>query len=122
MVAMSGAIMPEPLQMPLILTGTPSISATACAPLAKVSVVMIARAAFAQPSSVRRWTILASSSSTPITPVEATITSRCRQSKRLPAAEQTLRTASAPGRPVKELAQPALTTRARTPSPLVISR
>ena len=37
-------------------------------------------------------------------------------------AEATRRTASAPGLPVKELAQPALTTRARTSAPLVISR
>ena len=54
-----------------------------------------------------------------MTPVEATITSRWRQSNRLATAEATRRTASAPGLPVKELAQPALTTRARTSVPLV---
>ena len=98
--------------------------ATAWAPFGKVSVVMIARAAASQLSasslaviSGRRWMILPSSSSTPITPVEASMTSRWRQSKRLATAEATRRAASAPGLPVKELAQPALTTRARTSSP-----
>ncbi len=42
---MSGAIMPEPLAMPEITTGTPSNSTVAVATLAKVSVVMIALAA-----------------------------------------------------------------------------
>ena len=60
---------------------------------------------------------MASSNSTPITPVEASITSRWRQSNRLAIAEATRRAASAPGLPVKELAQPALTTSARTSSP-----
>jgi hypothetical protein len=87
---------------------------------------MIAEAAPAQASSVRRLStsrrfevILLSSRITPITPVEAIITSRWRQSKRLPTAVATRRTASAPGLPVKLLAQPALTTRARTSSPLL---
>ncbi len=45
MVAMSGAIMPEPLAIPAIRTRVPPISASATAPLGKVSVVMMARAA-----------------------------------------------------------------------------
>ena len=53
MVAMSGAIMPEPLAIPAIVTGTPSISAVAAAPLGKVSVVMIARAAASMPSGAQ---------------------------------------------------------------------
>ncbi len=116
--------MPEPLQIPAMRTGMPSISAVATAPLGKVSVVMIARAAGAQLSgeslasiSGRRTVILASSSSTPITPVDASITSRWRQSSRLAAAAATRRAASAPGRPVKELAQPALTTSPLTSPP-----
>ncbi len=44
-VAMSGAIIPEPLATPLIVTGTPSIIAVAVAALGNVSVVMMARAA-----------------------------------------------------------------------------
>ena len=50
MVAMSGAIMPEPLATPAIFTGTPSTSADATAPFGKVSVVMIARAASPHPA------------------------------------------------------------------------
>src|SRR5438876_1160838 len=50
MVAMSGAIMPEPLAKPLSVTGTPSIFALRVAPLGKVSVVRMARAASDQPS------------------------------------------------------------------------
>ncbi len=53
MVAMSGAIMPEPLAMPLMRTVTPSISAVSEAPLAKVSVVMIVWAASCQASARR---------------------------------------------------------------------
>ena len=52
-----------------------------------------------------------------MTPVEASMTSRWRQSNRLATAAATRRAASAPGLPVKELAQPALTTRARMSSP-----
>ena len=45
MVAMSGAIMPAPLAMPLIVTLALPILAVAVATLGKVSVVMMARAA-----------------------------------------------------------------------------
>ena len=79
MVPMLGAIMPEPLAMPLTTTGTPSISARALAPLGKVSVVMIAAAASDQVSSARRACIAGSAalsfstgSCSPITPVELT--------------------------------------------------
>ncbi len=48
MVAMSGAIMPAPLAMPLIVTATPPIFAVRVATLGKVSVVMIALAASTQ--------------------------------------------------------------------------
>ena len=79
MVAMSGAIMPEPLAMPAIVTGWPAISACAQAPLGKVSVVMIAAAASAHASSARRaWSpgsaavSLSTGICSPITPVEQT--------------------------------------------------
>ncbi|MCY1244487.1 hypothetical protein D9M72_575620 [compost metagenome] len=65
----------------------------------------------------RRAVIFLSSSTTPMTPVEASMTSRWRQSKRLATSEAVRRAASAPALPVKALAQPALTTRALTPSP-----
>ena len=51
MVAMSGAIMPDPLAMPLMATGVSPIRVFAPAPLAKVSVVRIASAADSQPPS-----------------------------------------------------------------------
>ena len=76
MVAMSGAIMPDPLAIPLIVTFTPSIIAVAVAALAKVSVVMMASAAAARqwpaaPSRTRSPStrvILAVGSGSPITP------------------------------------------------------
>ena len=81
MVAMFGAIMPEPLAMPAMRTGVRSIWVSTTAPLAKVSVVMIAAAAAVQPSAVSRAatsgvarSIRAASSTTPMTPVEASIT------------------------------------------------
>ena len=53
MVAMLGSIMPEPLAMPLMVTVTPPITAVADAPLGKVSVVMMPRAAGSHLSSDR---------------------------------------------------------------------
>ncbi len=50
-VAMSGWIMPEPLAMPVTVTGTPSSVMRRDAPFGTVSVVMIARAASSQPSA-----------------------------------------------------------------------
>jgi hypothetical protein len=92
--------------------------------LGKVSVVMMPRPARAQASASSPFsisgslaTIFLSSSTTPITPVEASITSRWRQPKRLATSEAVRRAASAPALPVKALAQPALITRARTSLP-----
>ncbi len=48
MVPMSGAIMPEPLAMPPMMTGAPPMRTVRVEPLGKVSVVMIARAASSQ--------------------------------------------------------------------------
>ncbi len=66
------------------------------------------------------WAVtLASSSTTPMTPVEASITSRWRQPSSFAAEAAVRRAASAPALPVKALAHPALTTRARaSPPPL----
>ena len=76
---MSGAIMPAPLQKPLIVTSTPPIFAFRVASFGNVSVVMMARAAASNasafaflesPSSM--WPNLPASNGSPITPVEAT--------------------------------------------------
>jgi hypothetical protein len=86
---------------------------------------MIAAAASAQASersrpaiASRRAVILSSGRITPITPVEASITALARHPRRFAAATATRLAAAAPALPVKELAQPALTTSPRTrPSP-----
>ena len=81
-VAMSGAIMPAPLAMPLIVTVAPPSFAVAVATFGKVSVVMIALAASRKrPGAASRDELvehaveLAASSGSPITPVEARKTS-----------------------------------------------
>ena len=81
MVAMSGAIIPEPLQKPLMVTVVPPITARRLTALGKVSVVMIARAASGhavseRPASTmgRCWGISLGDIGWPITPVEATKT------------------------------------------------
>src|SRR5882757_8236466 len=78
MVAMSGAIMPAPLAMPLMVTFVLPSFATAVATFGKVSVVMIALAAFIQSSGTAvsasvpsTPSNLVASSGSPITPVEA---------------------------------------------------
>ena len=120
MVAMSGAIIPEPLAMPFIVTARPSISARAVASFGKVSVVTMASAAAAQPSaesppyrSGSAARILPTGRGSPITPVEETKVSSAVQPTR-PEAEAAVRAvASAPALPVKALALPELTTSAR---------
>ena len=117
MVAMSGAIMPEPLAKPEIVTGAPAMSITAPAPLGYVSVVMIARAAPSSPSADRA---AASSSSlavirsaakgSPITPVEAIKTLPAGTPSTRPVVCITVSTAARPWRPVKALALPEFTT------------
>src|SRR3546814_1868464 len=78
---MSGAIMPDPLTMPVSVTARPSTIAVVTAVLMKVSVVMIAAAASFQPqgAAVKAASspacALSIGSGTPITPVEATNTS-----------------------------------------------
>ena len=119
MVAMSGAIMPDPLAMPPMTTGVSPIRAVAPAPFAKVSVVRIASAAGSQASSVSdaaRPGIASVMRSifgrTPMTPVEAIAMSRARRRSAAAAALAVVATHSAPEGPVKALALPALTTSA----------
>jgi hypothetical protein len=120
MVAISGAIMPAPLAMPLMTTSTSPIATRAVATLGKVSVVMIARAASIRPSGLalaaslpRTAAILPLSSGSPITPVEAMNISAGAAPVASPAALATWATALAPMPPVKALALPELTTKAR---------
>ena len=117
MVAISGAIMPEPLQMPLMVTGTPSIFAVRVAAFTKVSVVMIAVAAAAQRSAWRSATtasrllvIRSSGSGSPMTPVEATKISFAEAPSFAAVAFTVRSTEALPSLPVKALALPALMT------------
>ena len=119
---MSGAIMPEPLAMPLILTSIPSILATAVAPFGKVSVVMIARAADSHNSGRASRTMSPTSavnfstgSGSPITPVEASSTSSAAQPRA--SATDSTESPTARGRafPVNAFAFPELTRTAPEP-------
>jgi hypothetical protein len=121
MVAMSGAIMPEPLRKPLSVTVRSPILAWRVDSLGKVSVVMIEAAAAAQPSSrapliIAGTTaaIFSQSSGWPITPVEAMKTSLRGQPSAWATARVLSSTALSPSLPVKALALPALTMIART--------
>ena len=78
---MSGAIIPEPFDIPQIVTRLFPILDWAAAPLGKVSVVMIALAASSQPPGFAFFTNrgtalsnLSTGSGSPITPVEDTKT------------------------------------------------
>ena len=120
MVAMSGAIMPAPLAMPLIVTlALPSFT-VAVATFGKVSVVMIALAALIHsPEAACSASVpntpsnLVASSGSPITPVEARNTSLGLQPSALAAIEAVNEVACRPVLPVKALALPELTTSAR---------
>ncbi len=124
MVAMSGAIMPAPLAMPLIVTATPPISACAVASFGNVSVVMMARAASAIPSSRASATSRSStpsnrvaSSGSPMTPVEARKISLAGAPLACPAILAVSSVEATPVRPVKALALPELTTSSRALPP-----
>ncbi len=125
MVAMSGAIMPEPLQKPLMVTVTSPIFACRVASFGKVSVVMIAAAPAAQPSAFRSLmiagrlpVILSSGSGSPITPVEARNTSLGLHFRAATSALEQRSTEATPALPVKALALPELTRMARALPPL----
>ena len=120
MVAMSGAIMPDPLMKPTSATFTPPITASRQAALGKVSVVPMAAVTSSQlapPSAAwaARTPDIAFScgSGTPITPVEAANTSAGSQPIRLAASATCRAQASAPVSPVNALEFPAFTTSPR---------
>src|ERR1700692_1435949 len=120
MVAMSGMIMPAPLAMPLMVTlALPSLMVLV-ATFGKVSVVMIALAAFIQsPGAAASASVantplnLVASSGSPITPVEARYTSLVLQPTALAAICAVSAVELLPVLPVKALALPELTTSAR---------
>ncbi len=120
-VAMSGAIMPEPLRKAFTVTVRSPILAWRVASLGKVSVVMMAAAAADQASSLpdlmsagTTAAIFSQSSGWPITPVEAMKTSLRGQPSAWAMDQVVSSTALSPSLPVKALALPALTTMART--------
>ena len=125
MVAMSGAIMPAPLAMPLIVTlALPSFT-VAVATFGKVSVVMIAFAAPIQSSGLAVSASVAStpsnlvaSSGSPMTPVEAKNTSLTLQPTAFAAICAVSAVDCLPVLPVKALALPEFTTSARANPPL----
>ncbi len=125
MVAISGAIMPAPLAMPLIVTFALPSFTVAVATFGKVSVVMIALAAPSHSSgaacaaSVPSTPLnLVASSGSPITPVEARNTSLGLQPRALAAMAAVRVVACRPVLPVKALALPEFTTSARATPPL----
>ena len=128
-VAMSGAIMPLPLAKPLSRTSSPPMRAVRVAPLGKVSVVMIARAASSHPTSESPACSAGSAAvsrscgkTSPITPVEARKTCRAGQPTSPAAAVAVAFTASRPAFPENTLALPALTTSARARPALSAAR
>src|SRR5205823_1040065 len=109
---------------PLRRTATPSIVAVAVAPLGKVSVVVIARAAGSQPLAESNGgicgsaaMILSAGGCSPITPVEEMNTSLGSHPKSRAVAVAVVSTTSLPARPVKTLELPELTTMLRTLPP-----
>lgn len=129
MVAMSGAIMPLPLAIPVMRTWASPICATRVAAFGNVSVVMMPRAAASQASSRRlacragKAAVSRSCGSTsPITPVDATNTCRAGASTSFAAAAAVAAHASRPARPVNTFALPAFTTTARAFPPLSAAR
>ena len=124
-VAMSGAIMPEPLAKPVIVTGTPSSSTRATAPLGKVSVVMIARAARSAASAARPSRERRPAPRRCARPAAARRSPRSRRRRHGPpgcrapraVAATVASTAARPAPPVKALALPELTRIAKPPSP-----
>ena len=118
-VAMSGAIMPAPLAMPLMVTVALPSFTLAVATFGNVSVVMIALAASSQPSGATSAASLSStplnllaSSGSPITPVEARKISFGLQPTAFAAMSPVSLVEVFPVLPVKALALPELTTSA----------
>ena len=124
MVAMRGSIIPEPLVMPPTRTRPSGRVISTAADFGKGSVVMIASAA-AAPPSVDSASIAAGMPArragifrfTPMTPVEATSTSRGSQPMPCAASTVISRASARPCGPVQALAQPLLVTTARARPP-----
>src|SRR4051794_27015979 len=119
-VAMSGAIMPAPLEMPLMVTSASPSLTVAVATFGYVSVVMMAFAASVHRSGLpsltspaSRWLNLVVSSGSPMTPVDARKTSPAVQPAAFAAASPVSAVDSRPFCPVKALALPELTTSTR---------
>src|ERR1700722_18046207 len=122
MVAMFGAIMPEPLAHPRRRTCFPPMRNFAAAHFERVSVVRMARLNFsnAAASELEQRTscgsalsIFSTRSGTPITPVEHTKTSCGLQPSKPESFAAVLREAVSPGEPVQQFAFPELTITAR---------
>ena len=117
--------MPEPLAIPVTVTGTPPMSTRRDAPLGTVSVVIIAETAANQWSGAcadfacgSAATIFAVGSGSMMTPVENGSTSWIGQPSMLAIAAQVVSASATPVAPVPAFALPALITSARTrPSP-----
>ena len=116
MVAISGAIIPEPLAMPVILTVPSEVCTLQCAPLGKVSVVMIACAASAIFSACKpatkagNWAVIRPwGNGSPITPVEDENTRSSGTESSAATAQMMASTASSPLFPVNALAFPEFT-------------
>ena len=119
MVAISGAIIPEPLAIPEITQFLPLMVKLAVAPFSKVSVVRMAKAASCQlagadAASAAKCVVISSAfKGSPITPVEAVAIISAGISSVFDKAETHASTDSMPFAPVKALALPALTKIAR---------
>ena len=114
--AISGAIIPEPLAIPLICTVLPLISNEIVEPFEKVSVVIIALAASSS-ASLRKdvdnaaihLIILWSGRTSPMTPVEEVKTALVGRLRLAATDEQIRSTDACPAVPVKALALPEFT-------------
>src|ERR1035441_8397756 len=120
-VAMFGWIMPAPLAPTTPPPRRPIHANEACATFGPTSVVRIACEAASSPEGERRHfasgsaaRIFASGRTTPMTPVDETMTSSFGNPRSAAAQLRTRRAASRPGFPVTAFAQPAFTTTART--------
>ena len=129
MVAISGAIMPAPLAIPLMTTLALPSFASAVATFGKVSVVMIALAAsMKRPCSASSASVLSTpsnfvaSSGSPMTPVEARKMSLTEQPTASAAILAVKAVDDRPDLPVNALALPELTTRARALPPFSLAR
>src|ERR1700731_5064927 len=116
--------MPEPLANPFRRTATPSIVAVAVAPLGKVSVVVIARAAGSHLSTESNGAtcgkaamIFSAGGGSPITPVEEMNPSFGSQPNKRAVVAAVVSTTCLPARPVNVLELPELTTMPRTLPP-----